>query len=301
MSIAVNQLEKRYGSQKALAGINFSIAAGEIVGLLGPNGAGKTTTMKILSGFLDAYEGEALINDMDIRTNTLEVKRLIGYLPEHNPLYLDMYVREYLTFVASIYRLNHVEKRISHIIGLTGLEQEQHKLIRSLSKGYRQRVGLAQALIHDPEILILDEPTTGLDPNQLVEIRQLIRNIGKAKTVVFSSHIMQEVQALCDRVIILHHGQIVADDRIEYLDRALNKQREIIVELDQPLKGAWHLSELVEVKEDHHNQYRLIFQKSGKDPRPEIFDFIVSNNRKILQMTERKSTMEDVFQKMTLK
>ncbi|MCB0666469.1 MAG: ATP-binding cassette domain-containing protein [Saprospiraceae bacterium] len=301
MSIVVQNLEKQYGTQKALAGISFSIPGGEIVGLLGPNGAGKTTTMKILSGFMDAFQGEAMINELDIRTHALEIKRLIGYLPEHNPLYLDMYVREYLSFVASVYQLDNIGKRISDIVALTGLEKEQHKLIRALSKGYRQRIGLAQALIHDPEILILDEPTTGLDPNQLVEIRQLIRNIGKEKTVVFSSHIMQEVQALCDRVIILHDGKLVADDKIEYLDRALNNQREIEVELNRPLENKWKLTGLEEVIESSGNRYRLVFKKSNHDPRESIFDFVVQNHLKILSMNEKKSSMEDVFQKMTLK
>ncbi|MCB0685992.1 MAG: gliding motility-associated ABC transporter ATP-binding subunit GldA [Saprospiraceae bacterium] len=300
MSILVKNLEKRYGEQKALAGINFSIDSGEIVGLLGPNGAGKTTTMKILSGFMDVYDGEASINGLDVHKSPLEIKQLIGYLPEHNPLYLDMYVREYLTFIASIYRLDKVKERVSNIIDLTGLKAEQHKLIKALSKGYRQRVGLAQALIHDPEILILDEPTTGLDPNQLVEIRQLIKNIGAEKTIVFSSHIMQEVQAICDRVIILNRGVLVADDKIDYLDQALNKQREILLELDKSLEVDWVLHDLQEVIPIGNHQYRLIFNKTDKDPRPEIFDFIVERQCKLLQMVERKSTMEDVFQKMTL-
>jgi len=300
MSIVVRNLQKTYGEQKALAGIDFSIATGEIVGLLGPNGAGKTTTMKILSGFMDFYEGEAEINDFDVRLNSLEIKRLIVYLPEHNPLYLDMYVKEYLGFIASIYRLDDAPNRVDQIVDMTGLGREQHKLIKALSKGYRQRVGLAQALIHNPEILILDEPTSGLDPNQLVEIRQLIKNIGKEKTVVFSSHIMQEVQALCDRVIILHQCVIVADDKIEYLDQALNNQREIELELDQPLEGHWDLRGIAEIINTGSAKYKLLINKSNHDPRPEIFDFVVSKGRKILEMSERKSSMEDVFQKITL-
>lgn len=300
MSIVVKNLEKRYGSQKALAGINFTIQSGEIVGLLGPNGAGKTTTMKILSGFMDDFEGEVRVQGLDVRRDSLRLKKLIGYLPEHNPLYLEMYVREYLAFIASIYGLDNVRDRVQQMIDMTGLTREQHKLIRALSKGYRQRVGLAQALIHDPEILILDEPTTGLDPNQLVEIRQLIKKLGSQKTVIFSSHIMQEVQALCDRVIILHQGSVVADDKIAYLDQAINNQREILLELDRPMEGKWLIRDLVSVVETGNQSYKIILKKGKNDPRPEIFDFVVQSGRKILEMAERKSSMEDVFQKITL-
>jgi ABC-2 type transport system ATP-binding protein len=300
MSIVVKGLEKRYGDQKALGGIDFSVPAGQIVGLLGPNGAGKTTTMKILSGFMDNYQGDVLVNELDVRKHSLQIKKLIGYLPEHNPLYLDMYVKEYLSFIASIYKLEYIKKRVQKIIELTGLAKEQHKVIRALSKGYRQRVGLAQALIHDPEILILDEPTTGLDPNQLVEIRQLIKKLGSEKTVIFSSHIMQEVQALCDRVIILHQGNVVADDKIAYLDQALNNQWEILIELDQPISIPWKVAGLVQVQISGVKSYKLIFTKSDRDPRPEIFDFVVQHGRKIIEMTERKSSMEDVFQKITM-
>lgn len=300
MSIVVKNLVKRYGSQKALAGISFSVQTGEIVGLLGPNGAGKTTTMKILSGFMDVFEGEATVHGFDVRTDPLKLKSQIGYLPEHNPLYLEMYVREYLTFIASIYRLDHIKERVQQMIALTGLSREQHKMIRALSKGYRQRVGLAQALIHDPEILILDEPTSGLDPNQLIEIRQLIKKLGSEKTVIFSSHIMQEVQALCDRVIILHEGSVVADDKISYLDQAVNNQREILLELDKALDQKWIIKDLVEIIHTGEKSYKIILKKTGRDPRPEIFDFVVAKGRKILEMSERKSSMEDVFQKITL-
>ncbi len=300
MSIVVKNLEKRYGSQKALAGIDFTVQSGEIVGLLGPNGAGKTTTMKILSGFVDDFDGEVRVQGLDVQHEPLRLKKLIGYLPEHNPLYLEMYVREYLAFIASIYGLDNVRDRVQQMIDMTGLAREQHKLIRALSKGYRQRVGLAQALIHDPEILILDEPTTGLDPNQLVEIRQLIKKLGSQKTVIFSSHIMQEVQALCDRVIILHQGSVVADDKIAYLDQAINNQREIQLELDRPMEGKWLLRDLVSVVETGNQSYKIILKKGKNDPRPEIFDFVVHKGRKILEMSERKSSMEDVFQKITL-
>jgi ABC-2 type transport system ATP-binding protein len=300
MSIVVKNLEKRYGSQRALAGIGFTVQSGEIVGLLGPNGAGKTTTMKILSGFMDDFEGEVRVQGLDVRREPLRLKKLIGYLPEHNPLYLEMYVREYLAFIASIYGLDNVRDRVQQMIAMTGLTREQHKLISALSKGYRQRVGLAQALIHDPEILILDEPTTGLDPNQLVEIRQLIKKLGSQKTVIFSSHIMQEVQALCDRVIILHQGSVVADDKIAYLDQAINNQREILLELDRPMDGTWPIRDLVSVVETGNQSYKIILKKGKNDPRPEIFDFVVQSGRKILEMSERKSSMEDVFQKITL-
>ena len=238
MSILVDQLTKTYGTQKAIDAISFKMGRGEIVGLLGPNGAGKTTTMKILSGFIGDFTGQAQVAGLDVSQQPVELKQLIGYLPEHNPLYLEMYVREYLSFVARVHKLDHATQKVDDVIARVGLSLEQHKLIKTLSKGYRQRVGLAQALIHDPQVLILDEPTSGLDPNQLVEIRQLIKNIGQEKTVVFSSHIMQEVQAICHRVIILNRGKIVADEQVAYLDQAGKGEVEIYVELDQPLDVA---------------------------------------------------------------
>jgi len=300
MSIVVKNFIKTYGRQQAVADISFEIKAGEIVGLLGPNGAGKTTTMKVLAGYINDFEGEVLVNGMDVRTHALEIKSKIGYLPEHNPLYLDMYVKEYLAFIARIYQLDGIPKLVDNMIAMTGLGREQNKLIGTLSKGYRQRVGLAQALIHDPEILILDEPTTGLDPNQLVEIRQLIKNIGQEKTVIFSSHIMQEVQALCDRVIIMHQGAIVADDKISFLNQAISKERIIILELDQAMKSNWKLRNLVSTKKLGENIYQLNFANSRQDPRPGVFDFAVANGCRILAMSEQKSSMEDVFQKITL-
>jgi ABC-2 type transport system ATP-binding protein len=211
MSISIQNLTKVYGVQKAVNDISFSINKGEIVGFLGPNGAGKSTTMKVATGYLAATSGQVFVNGFDVQTQPMEVRRSIGYLPEHNPLYLEMYVREFLCFVGSLFNVSgqHLQKRVADMISLVGLQVEQHKKIGQLSKGYRQRVGLAQALIHDPSVLILDEPTTGLDPNQIVEIRQVIRNVGKDKTVLFSSHIMQEVEAICDRVVIINRGQIV--------------------------------------------------------------------------------------------
>lgn len=219
MSIKIQNLSKVYGTQKAVDNISFEINKGEIVGFLGPNGAGKSTTMKIMTGYIPATEGTAEINGFDVKTNPMQVKQTIGYLPEHNPLYLDMYVREFLEFVGSMYGLSgkNLKNRIDDVIELVGLSIEKHKKIGQLSKGYRQRVGIAQALIHDPEVLILDEPTTGLDPNQLVEIRGLIKQIGQNKTVVFSTHIMQEVEAICDRVVIINRGKIVADGNLNEL------------------------------------------------------------------------------------
>ena len=226
MSISVKKIVKTYGTQRAVDGISFEIPSGEIVGFIGPNGAGKSTTMKIITGFLSDFEGEVLVNGIDVRQNPIEVKKIIGYLPEHNPLYLEMYVKEYLVFVAKIYGLNkNTEGLVDDIIKRVGLEKEVHKKISMLSKGYRQRVGLAAVLVHDPKVLILDEPTTGLDPNQLIEIRSLIEAEGKSKTIMLSTHIMQEVEAICDRVIIINNGHIVANDTAENIkkDRSLEE------------------------------------------------------------------------------
>lgn len=233
MSISVKNIVKTYGTQRAVDGISFEIPSGEIVGFIGPNGAGKSTTMKIITGFLSDFEGEVLVNGIDVRQNPIEVKKIIGYLPEHNPLYLEMYVKEYLMFVAKIYGLNkNTEGTVNDIIKRVGLEKEVHKKISMLSKGYRQRVGLAAVLVHDPKVLILDEPTTGLDPNQLIEIRSLIEAEGKSKTIMLSTHIMQEVEAICDRVIIINNGHIVANDTAENIkkDRSLE---EVFHELTQ--------------------------------------------------------------------
>ncbi|HEV7351341.1 ATP-binding cassette domain-containing protein [Telluribacter sp.] len=219
MSILVSKLTKQYGAQRAVDGISFELRPGEIVGFLGPNGAGKSTTMKILTGYLTPTEGEAQVAGHDVVGNPMPARRTIGYLPEHNPLYLDMYVREFLLFVGELYGMKKatLSARVDEVIQLCGLDLEKHKKIGQLSKGYRQRVGLAQALLHDPAVLILDEPTTGLDPNQILEIRNLIRTAGRDKTVLFSTHIMQEVEALCDRVIIINHGRIVADSPLSTL------------------------------------------------------------------------------------
>ena len=229
MSISIKQLTKAYGSQKAIDAISFDIPKGQIVGFLGPNGAGKSTTMKILTGYIQATEGEAFVNDFDISKEPLAVKNSIGYLPEHNPLYLDMYVKEYLRFAGSLHGLKgkRLKERVVEVVEMVGLEREQHKKIEQLSKGYRQRVGLAQALIHEPEVLILDEPTTGLDPNQLVEIRNLIKEAGKNKTVILSTHIMQEVESICERAIIINRGKIVADKSLTELKASGQSMEEV--------------------------------------------------------------------------
>ena len=233
MSISVKNIVKTYGTQRAVDGISFEIPSGEIVGFIGPNGAGKSTTMKIITGFLSDFEGEVLVNGIDVRQNPIEVKKIIGYLPEHNPLYLEMYVKEYLMFVAKIYGLNkNTEGIVNDIIKRVGLEKEVHKKISMLSKGYRQRVGLAAVLVHDPKVLILDEPTTGLDPNQLIEIRSLIEAEGKSKTIMLSTHIMQEVEAICDRVIIINNGRIVANDTAENIKKNRSLE-EVFHELTQ--------------------------------------------------------------------
>ncbi|MDH3651647.1 MAG: gliding motility-associated ABC transporter ATP-binding subunit GldA [Saprospiraceae bacterium] len=298
MSIAVSDLTKNYGSQLALDRVSFQIQGGEIVGLLGPNGAGKTTTMKILSGYLEAFDGVAQVGGLNVSEEPLAVKQMIGYLPEHNPLYLDMYVREYLAFIASIHN-DTSHRSLNRLIEETGLGTECHKKIGSLSKGYRQRVGLAQALIHDPQVLILDEPTSGLDPNQLVEIRQLIKKMGIEKTVIFSSHIMQEVQALCDRVIILNRGRVVADEKIDQIDKLLHPGTIVIVEFDRDLEPeAMTLPKLTHAKRLGERRLQLSFA-GNVDQRKEIFDFAVSKGIRILEMRLEKTSIEDVFQVLT--
>ncbi|MEO6683469.1 MAG: ATP-binding cassette domain-containing protein, partial [Ginsengibacter sp.] len=228
MSITVSNLTKIYGDQKAVNNISFTAGENQIIGFLGPNGAGKSTTMKIITGYLESDSGSVTVNGIDVNTHPLEAKKNIGYLPEANPLYYEMYVREYLYFIASLHEISNVDERVEEVIGLTGLSLESNKKTGQLSKGYKQRVGLAAALIHDPKILILDEPTSGLDPNQIVEIRQLIKNLGKNKTVLFSSHILQEVETVCDRVIIINRGNIVADDTLANL-QSLNNNTQIVM------------------------------------------------------------------------
>ncbi|MEO5789885.1 MAG: gliding motility-associated ABC transporter ATP-binding subunit GldA [Gelidibacter sp.] len=298
MSIEVNHLTKFYGDQKALNAISFKINKGEIVGFLGPNGAGKSTMIKILTTYIDASEGVAKVNDFDVHKNALDVQKLVGYLPEHNPLYLDMYVKEYLAFNANVYKVG--KTRIDEVIELTGLTPEAHKKIGQLSKGYRQRVGLATALLHDPEVLILDEPTTGLDPNQLVDIRNLIKSLGKEKTVFLSTHIMQEVEAICDRVIIINKGQIVADKKLSELKA--DQEQIIEVEFDYRVEDAFlnRLKHIQTVKNTHDFIYELTFS-TKEDMRPSVFDFAHDNGLKILQLNQKNKNLESLFRELTAK
>lgn len=297
MSIEVNNISKSYGTQKALNSISFSIQKGEIVGFLGPNGAGKSTLMKILTTYLLADDGSALVNGHDVMTDAKAVQRSIGYLPEHNPLYLDLYVREYLAFNADVYKVP--KSRIEEVIQLTGLSAESHKKIGQLSKGYRQRVGLANALLHNPDVLILDEPTTGLDPNQLMEIRNVIKNAGKDKTVFLSTHIMQEVEAICDRVIIIDKGQIVADKKLDHLVSE-NKEQVIEVEFDYQIEEQLlaRLENITSYKNIHDMTWELTFV-AEKDMRPAIFDFANENGLKTLQLNQKNKNLEAVFREIT--
>jgi ABC-2 type transport system ATP-binding protein len=300
MSVKVEGLTKIYGTQYALNGIQFEARKGEVLGFLGPNGAGKTTTMKILTCFLPQSEGKAEVCGYNVVTHPMEVRRNIGYLPEHNPLYKDMYVREYLDFVANIHRVADKKKRVAEMVERTGLGAEQHKLIASLSKGYRQRVGLAQAMLHNPDVLILDEPTSGLDPNQLIEIRRLIKELGKEKTVIFSTHIMQEVQAICDRVIIINKGKIVADDRIDALQQLVAGNNAVQVEFleaiqVEELKKILHIQSIQTITSTCFK----IFVEGEQDIRKDIFAFAVKNNLTLLEMHREVSSVEDVFQQLT--
>lgn len=302
MSLTISHLTKIYGTQKALNDISFSVQSGEIVGFLGPNGAGKSTTMKISTGFLPATSGQVIVGDFNVSDQPLQVKRIVGYLPEHNPLYLDMYVHEQLNFVGSVYGLSSskLKQRVGEMIELCGLTLEQNKKIETLSKGYRQRVGLALALIHDPQVLILDEPTSGLDPNQIVEIRKLIKDISANKTVIFSTHIMQEVQAICDRVIVINKGEIVADDKLENLLHYDNKSIAIEVEFEAAI-DINELKSLPSVKEVTSlggNKYRLI--GDGKiDVRSEIFKFTSEKKISLLGLKKEEVSLESVFKELT--
>ncbi|MBA4317409.1 MAG: gliding motility-associated ABC transporter ATP-binding subunit GldA [Flavobacterium sp.] len=297
MSIEVNNISKSYGAQKALDNISFSVNKGEIVGFLGPNGAGKSTLMKILTTYIAADEGSSAVNGFDVNSQAKSVQQSIGYLPEHNPLYLDLYVREYLAFNADVYKV--AKSRIEEVIQLTGLSNESHKKIGQLSKGFRQRVGLANALLHNPDVLILDEPTTGLDPNQLVEIRNVIKNVGKDKTVFLSTHIMQEVEAICDRVIIINNGKIVADKK---LDNLISAEKEQLIEVEFDYKVEEQLiakiENLISFKNTHDMIWELTFN-ADKDMRPAVFDFANANGLKTLQLNQKNKNLEAVFREIT--
>lgn len=299
MSVIVSGLSKQFGAQWAVDEVSFEANSGQVLGFLGPNGAGKTTTMKMITSYIPPTKGSVSVCGHDTIESPLKVNEKIGYLPEHNPLYKDMYVREYLGFVGGVHKIANKKKRIDELIELTGLEVEQHKLIGALSKGYRQRVGLAQAMIHDPEVLILDEPTSGLDPNQLVGIRNLIKELGKEKTVIFSTHIMQEVQAVCDRVLIINQGKIVADDPIDVLRQKAVGNNIIMVEFKQEVDSAKlaAISGIVEVSRKD-KEWQLIAPK-GKDAREAVFAFAVANQLTILEMRRELSSVEDVFHQLT--
>ncbi|WP_299312194.1 gliding motility-associated ABC transporter ATP-binding subunit GldA [uncultured Aquimarina sp.] len=296
MSISVSNITKTYDDQNALKEVSFEIKEGEIVGFLGPNGAGKSTMMKILTTYLDPSAGKALVNGFDINTQPIDVQRSVGYLPEHNPLYLEMYVREYLSFNAQVYKTS--KSRIEEIIKLTGLTPESNKKISQLSKGYRQRVGLACALLHDPKVLILDEPTTGLDPNQLVEIRELIKSVGKEKTVFLSTHIMQEVEAMCDRVIIIDKGEIVADKNLNEMTDQMDQLIE--VEFDYRVEEAFlsKFDHIKDVKNINGFIYQLTFDTTT-DMRSAVFDFAHDNQLKILQLSRKNINLESLFRELT--
>lgn len=298
MSIQVKEVSKLYGKQKALDNLSFEISDTEVVGLLGPNGAGKSTMMKIITGFLPQSSGDVLVNGLNVIEHSLEIRKQIGYLPEHNPLYLDLYVKEYLEYVAGIYKLGRKTKqRVAEMIDLTGLGLEQKKKIGTLSKGYRQRVGLAQALIHDPKVLILDEPTTGLDPNQLIEVRQLIQNIGKEKTVMLSTHIMQEVEAICERVLIINKGQLVADQDSDSIHR---HKESYVFDLQftssapqaffKAIPGISIVESLV------NNRYQIT---AKQDVREQIFQMAVSNQLVLIEMKSQERKLESIFHELT--
>jgi ABC-2 type transport system ATP-binding protein len=302
MSIVVKNVTKVYGLQKALDNVSFNIHKGHVAGFIGPNGAGKTTMMKIITGYIPPTSGEVFINDLNIDENSINIRKITGYLPEHNPLYPEMYIIEYLKYVAGLYGIRkNANRLIGEIMLKTGIVDERRKKIGALSKGYRQRVGLAQALIHNPEILILDEPTSGLDPNQIIEIRNLISKLGKEKTVILSTHIMQEVEAICDRVIIIDKGRIVADEEQEKISRRnadsvqtliVEFNREIAPELLQTVPG------IGQIASTRSNTW-LIQAVTGHDIREEIFEFAVKNGLKVLMMQVREKKLEDVFRELT--
>ena len=302
MSVSVKNITKLFGSQKALDDVSFQVDSGSVVGFLGPNGAGKSTMMKIITCFIPQNSGTVEVCGKDVIEDSLEVRKNVGYLPENNPLYADMYIKEYLEFIAGLHHLTGSKsKRVSEMIDITGLGIEQHKKIGALSKGYRQRVGLAQALIHDPKVLILDEPTTGLDPNQLADIRQLIRTLGKEKTVILSTHIMQEVEAICDRVIIINRGKIIADGSSASLTKASNSGEIILVEFEQSVNkdSLLQIDGVSDADNIQGNHWKLKTQP-GADSRGALFKFDVDKNITILSLQKQEKKLEYIFQKLTL-
>lgn len=299
MSINISNVTKIYGNQKAVNNISFTVPNNEIVGFLGPNGAGKSTTMKIVTGYLHASSGKVSVNGIDVNTNAIEAKKQIGYLPEGNPLYHEMYVREYLEFIAGLHKINPVKKRIEEVIDLTGLRLESNKKTGQLSKGYKQRVALAAALIHDPKVLILDEPTSGLDPNQIVEIRQVIKDLGKNKTVLFSSHILQEVESICDRVIIINKGNIVADDTLQNLQSS-NKNAHIVIVQFGGNVNINLLNNLESVQKVNEENGSFFIQTSEPEKMKKLLlEFSLQNNFDILSLQSKSKSLEEVFRNLT--
>lgn len=300
MNLKINKVTKLFGKQKALDQVSFTVGAGELLGFLGPNGAGKSTLMKIITGYLPADRGEVFLDDEKISTGKTSFRKNIGYLPEHNPLYTDLYVKEFLEITAGFYQLKNKKQHVARMVELTGLGDEQHKKIGALSKGYRQRVGLAQALIHDPKVLILDEPTTGLDPNQLEDIRSLIRSISWEKTVILSSHIMQEVEAVCNRVVIINKGKIVADGSIsEVKSGQLQKNQTVIAAFEKPVEKQKLLA-LKGIKNAAFDGESWVIESNGDlDIRPEIFRFAVENNLTLLTLVQKEQKLESIFHQLT--
>ncbi|MFB6258044.1 MAG: gliding motility-associated ABC transporter ATP-binding subunit GldA [Flavobacteriales bacterium] len=300
MSISVEHISKEFGDQKALDDVSFSMKGGEVVGFLGPNGAGKSTMMKILTCFIPPTAGKATVCGFDTRDASIQVRKNVGYLPEHNPLYMDMFVREYLRFIAGLHGLDRKKERIERMIDTVGLRPEIGKRIDALSKGYKQRVGLTQALIHEPEVLILDEPTSGLDPNQLSEIRDLIRDIGKERTVLLSTHIMQEVEAICDRVIIVHQGRIVADDPVKELRAKTGGQAAIQIELDGAISPEEfeRIDGVEEAKPVGEHEWKLIVEE-GKPVREKVFELAVERGMSVLTLHQESLPLEEVFKQLT--
>jgi ABC-2 type transport system ATP-binding protein len=300
MSITVNNLTKIYGTQKAVNNISFSIAKGEIVGFLGPNGAGKSTTMKMITGYLEPTNGTANVCGIAVDKNNTATKQKIGYLPEANPLYMDMYVREYLEFVANIHKVANRKKTIEEAIATVGLTKEANKKIAQLSKGYKQRVGLAAALMHNPEVLILDEPTSGLDPNQIIEIRNVIKNLGKDKTILFSSHILQEVEALCDRVIIINKGEIVANDSLKILQNTGNKTQFVKVVFGElvTLEALQKITDVALAKQTDSHTFNL--QTTNTDAvKKQVLQFALDNNYNIVSLQTETQSLETIFRTLT--